>query len=44
MKENPNHIYNNIKQCNYCGLVWVKVSECPETKCGAFPPFDDPEF
>ncbi|CAD8085603.1 unnamed protein product [Paramecium sonneborni] len=35
MKESKNHCFNWIKQCPFCGLVWIKVIGCDnETTCG----------
>ena len=35
MKESNKHCFNWIKQCPYCGLVWIKVVGCDsETTCG----------
>ncbi|CAD8097347.1 unnamed protein product [Paramecium sonneborni] len=35
MKQSQNHCYNWIRQCPYCGLVWIKVIGCDtETTCG----------
>ncbi|CAK69183.1 unnamed protein product (macronuclear) [Paramecium tetraurelia] len=35
MKESQIHCFNWIKQCPYCGLVWIKVVGCDnETTCG----------
>ncbi|CAD8170805.1 unnamed protein product [Paramecium octaurelia] len=35
MKQSQNHCFNWIKQCPYCGLVWIKVIGCDsETTCG----------
>ncbi|CAD8077126.1 unnamed protein product [Paramecium primaurelia] len=44
MKESQNHCFNWIKQCPYCGLVWIKVVGCEyETTCGnrVYSSFDD---
>lgn len=39
------HVYNFIKQCPYCGLVWYKVLGCDTlTYCGEFPERDDERF
>ncbi|KAM3137902.1 hypothetical protein pb186bvf_009983 [Paramecium bursaria] len=36
-----NHPLNQIKECCYCGLIWLKVQGCNgETSCGIFPPKD----
>lgn len=45
MKKYEYHIYNFIKQCPHCGLVWYKVLGCDnETYCGEFPERDDVNF
>ncbi|CAD8209379.1 unnamed protein product [Paramecium pentaurelia] len=36
------HVYNYIKQCPYCGLIWFKVAGCENlTRCGEQPNKDD---
>ena len=34
-RENPKNPLNNIRKCQYCGEVWMKVYGCDgETICG----------
>ncbi|CAD8106361.1 unnamed protein product [Paramecium sonneborni] len=45
MTDYPAHIYNYIKQCPHCQLIWLKVSGCGgQTTCGAFPDSDNEQF
>ena len=37
-KNNLKNPLNNIKRCQYCSEVWIKVSGCQDkTTCGNFP-------
>ncbi|CAD8187289.1 unnamed protein product [Paramecium octaurelia] len=45
MTHYPAHVYNFIKQCPNCKLIWLKVSGCGgQTTCGSFPDQDNNEF
>ncbi|CAK93563.1 unnamed protein product (macronuclear) [Paramecium tetraurelia] len=45
MTNYPAHIYNFIKQCPNCKIIWLKVSGCGgQTSCGNFPDSDNIEF